>query len=326
MAATIWFISECQGSTMISIYLSKWSDKNNPFDVENTEAYRAWRELKLNNYPVTLEELLVEVKDPRSLTAIEYKALIRSCGKTNMALYRSKTAGDADKNIPLRLARQLGLNNLDRNWLADKEGVTSLTVRSTGERSHYIPYTNKPINWHTDGYYNPAHRQIYSLLLHCVSSAAQGGENALLDHEIAYIMIRDENPEYIRALMARDVMTIPARISEDGSARPDETGPVFFIHPISGDLHMRYTARTRSILWKDDALTRKAVGFLSKLLASDLKYIFRGRLEPGMGLVSNNVLHDRTGFKDDADHQRLLYRARFYNRIWDTGVREIYQR
>jgi len=310
---------------MFSLSPTKRSEKNNPFDLNNTEAYRDWRDQKLSAYPTSIEEILIEIKDPRVLSAAELQAITWSCGKTNMALYRSETIGDADKNIPLMLAKQLGLRLLDRNWLADKEGVTSLMVRPTGERRHYIPYTNRPIHWHTDGYYNAMYRQIHSLLLHCVASAAEGGENALLDHEIAYILIRDENPDYIQALMANDAMTIPARISDSGTARPDQSGPVFSVHPVSGDLHMRYTARTRSIIWEHHALTHEAVGFLSQLLDSDSEYIFRGRLEPGMGLISNNVLHDRTGFENDALHERLLYRARFYDRIRDTGIRKVYQ-
>jgi hypothetical protein len=43
--------------------------------------------------------------------------------------------------------------------------------------------------------------------------------------------------------------------------------------------------------------------------------LFRGRLEPGMGLVSNNVLHTRTPFTESPQHQRLLYRARYYQRV-----------
>jgi hypothetical protein len=71
-------------------------------------------------------------------------------------------------------------------------------------------------------------------------------------------------------------------------------------------------------------LTLAAVAFLEKLLASDLPFIYRGRLEPGMGLVSNNVLHDRAGFNDTPDKKRLLYRARYYDRIAGTGVRGVY--
>jgi hypothetical protein len=43
-----------------------------------------------------------------------------------------------------------------------------------------------------------------------------------------------------------------------------------------------------------------------------------------MGLVGNNVLHDRAGFNDDETHHRLLYRARYYDRIRGTAVNEVY--
>jgi hypothetical protein len=43
--------------------------------------------------------------------------------------------------------------------------------------------------------------------------------------------------------------------------------------------------------------------------------MFRLRLVPGMGLVCNNVLHDRAGFVDDPLQRRLLYRARYLDRI-----------
>jgi hypothetical protein len=34
-----------------------------------------------------------------------------------------------------------------------------------------------------------------------------------------------------------------------------------------------------------------------------------------MGVLCNNVLHDRSAFVDAPDIQRLLYRARYYDRI-----------
>jgi hypothetical protein len=34
-----------------------------------------------------------------------------------------------------------------------------------------------------------------------------------------------------------------------------------------------------------------------------------------MGILCNNVLHDRTGFTDDPARPRLLYRARYHDRI-----------
>lgn len=290
-----------------------------PFDLEQEALYRKWRQAKLEDYPTRVEQIVVEVGDPRELSEAECRALLKVCAKTNMAIYAGNTGSDPDKEIPRVLGKRLGLERLDCNLLADDDGLTSLKVVSSEPRQGYIPYTNRPIKWHTDGYYNRPERQIRGMALHCVQSSASGGENALLDHEIAYLLMRDENPELIRALMQPDVMTIPARVEEDGTGRPDETGPVFSIHPQTGDLHMRYTARTRSIAWKQDAATLAAVSFLEKLLDSDLPYIYRARLEPGMGLICNNVLHDRAGFSDDETHRRLLYRARYFDRIAETG-------
>ncbi len=293
----------------------------NPFHPDDEDAYRHWRDRKLAGYPTELGDLVVEIADPRHLTPREFDALLARCRKANMALYASRTGTDPDPEIPLSMARHFGLMGLDRNWLADDTGLTSLTVREDGIRRHYIPYTNRAIQWHTDGYYNPADRQIQALLLHVVQRAAQGGENALLDHEIAYILLREQNPDYIRALMAPDVLTIPARIEDGRIARPEETGPVFRITP-EGNLHMRYTIRVNNVIWKDDPLTREALDALQAILHGDSPYIFRGLLEPGMGLVSNNVLHDRAAFTDDEHHKRHYYRGRYTYRLAGTGLGE----
>lgn len=292
-----------------------------PFLLDDEALYQRWREQKLQNYPVYLEDLIVEVSDPRNLTDAEHQAILARCRKANMAIYTGKTGDDPDRSIPLRLAEQFGLQHLDHNWLADNDGLTSLTVASSGEREHYIPYTNRPIQWHTDGYYNLPDQQIHALLLHCVQSAPEGGENRLLDHEIVYLRLRDQNPEHIRALMQPDVMTIPARTDGGVVARAENVGPVFSVDPLSGDLHMRYTIRGRNVVWKDDPLTLQALAALGDWLECGSSYIFRGKLESGMGLISNNVLHDRSGFEDTPEQRRLLYRARYMDRLAMTSVR-----
>jgi hypothetical protein len=152
------------------------------------------------------------------------------------------------------------------------------------------------------------------VLLHCVERAESGGENELLDHEIAYIRLRDRNPQHIRALMAGDAMTIPARVENGHIERAAQAGPVFSVDA-GGFLHMRYTARAVSIEWKSDAATRAALAALENILAAAAPWVFRGRLEPGMGLISNNVLHTRTPFTDSERHRRLIYRARYYQRV-----------
>ncbi|OOZ41957.1 taurine catabolism dioxygenase TauD [Solemya pervernicosa gill symbiont] len=302
----------------------KFDSASTPFSLDNDDLYQRWRDQKLEGYPKGLGDLLVEINDPRKLTESEHAALLSRCQKANMALYVSNTGTDTDPEIPLTMARRFGLQYLNKNWLADESGLTSLTVRGDGVRQDYIPFSNRAINWHTDGYYNQASKQIHALNLHVTQQAASGGENALMDHEIAYILLREKNPEYIRALMGANAMTIPARIDEGGTvARQEEPGPVFSIMP-SGDLHMRYTIRVNNVMWADDEVSREALAFLEELLNSDSPYIYRGRLESGMGLVSNNVLHDRAAFSDDADHKRHYYRARYFDRLAGTSISDIY--
>jgi hypothetical protein len=150
-------------------------------------------------------------------------------------------------------------------------------------------------------------------VLHCVRPALHGGENALLDPELAYIALRDLDAGHVKALMRPDAMTIPARPDENGVARAAQTGPVFSVDE-DGCLHLRYTARTRSIEWRDDAQTQAAALALRKLLAQPSPWIRRLRLQAGMGLVGHNVLHDRSAFDDDPARPRLLLRARFLDR------------
>lgn len=278
--------------------------------------YVRWREWKLANAPRNAAELIVEVRDPRALTPAEHEALLARIRHCNMVIYASPVR-DEDTAIPRLLGRQFGLEHLDANWLADEDGISEITVNEGNTRQHYIPYTNRAIKWHTDGYYNPPGRNIRGMILHCVRSAAQGGENRLLDHEMAYLLLRDANPEHIKALMQPDAMLIPERTDEDGVARAAQSGPVFSLDE-ADNLHMRYTARTRSIAWKQDAATQAAVAALARLLDGDTPHILHARLEPGMGLLCNNVLHDRAAFSDDPAHPRLLYRARYHERVAGT--------
>jgi len=291
-----------------------------PFDLDATAAYAAWRQRKLDTAPRRIEDILVELDDPRTLTTAERARLLELAAIANMAVYAGKTGSDPDKEIPRKLGAQMGLHRLDSHWLTDDDAISPLSVRGAeerGERRDFIPYTDKPIRWHTDGYYNTPEHTIRGLLLHCVQSAASGGENQLLDHEIAYILLRDENPDHIRALSHADAMTIPARSdpgNDGGVARAAQPGPVFSVDA-EGFLHMRYTARTVSIAWRTDAATQAAVAALERSLATPTPWTLRGRLEPGMGLVSNNVLHDRSGFTETPTRRRLLYRARYYDRV-----------
>ena len=284
------------------------------FDLDNESAYQQWREQKLLDYPVAIEQLIVEIRDPAQLSAAEREAMLSRVNKSNMVIYAGPGGDDPDKTIPRQLGTQFGLMSLDYNTGADYDGITSLEIKDNQWRKHYIPYTNRQIHWHTDGYYNELTRQIYGLQLHCVRTAAEGGENALMDHEIAYILLRDRDPALVEALMREDAMTIPENRVDDKVNRPDRSGPVFMAG-VGGALHMRYTARKRNVIWHKDALTRQAVSALEEILRADSPFIYRATLQSGQGLISNNVLHDRSGFNDDPETPRLLYRLRYFDRV-----------
>jgi hypothetical protein len=289
-----------------------------PFDLAGGDAWLRWRDWKLAQAPRTAEDLIVEVGDPRALTAAEHEALMLRIRRCNMAIYAG-AAHDADAAIPRELGRQFGLENLDANWLAGEDGISEIKVNAAGTRQLYIPYTDRPIKWHTDGYYNPPERLIRAMVLHCVRPAAHGGENRLLDHEMAWLLLYEADPAHIRALMRPDAMLIPERTDGQGVARAAQGGPVFSLDQ-GGHLHMRYTARTRSIAWNQDEAVQAAVAALERILADAASdFVIAARLAPGMGLLCNNVLHDRSAFSDDPAHPRLLYRARYLDRIADVA-------
>ena len=291
-----------------------------PFDLDNDAAYLAWRDHKLSSAPRSLDELVVEVDDPRRLTDAEHEAILQCCRRSNMAVYASRLGETEGTDIPRGCGRHFGLTHLDHNRGAEPDSVTALTVQDDALHAPYIPYSNRAIHWHTDGRYNRLDLQNHALLLHCVRPASGGGENALMDHEIAYLLMHDTNPEFVDALMQEDVVLIPQNVVAGVELRPDRVGPVFMV-AADGHLHMGYTMRKRNVVcvvWKDDLLVKRAVAWIKAMLSGRLPdgptHTFRATLQPGWGLISNNVLHTRSGF-NDGEHPRLLYRARYYDRV-----------
>lgn len=292
---------------------------NSPFLFEDEQAYQNWRAQKLAAYPQDASELFVDIADPRALSESEKVLMLDLLNRSNMLIYNSKLGSLEDKDIPRKLGEQLGLQHLDPNMLADDDGITSLSVVPGKLKRGYIPYSDRRLLWHTDGYYNKPEQQIRAFILHCVRPAAEGGENGLIDPEMLYIQLRDTNPDYIRALMHPRTMTIPANTESGEITRAAQSGPVFSLDIATNCLHMRYTARTRSIEWRNDPLTKQAVDCLANLLDDENPYVFNHILASGQGLICNNVLHSRTAFSDThADGGgRLLYRARYYERVSD---------
>ena len=275
--------------------------------------YREWRKNRLRSRPRCVDEIIVGIDGLLDLKPAQKSAILAACRRANMAIYRCRESSASRASV-VAFAAQFGLVRIDHHLCANADGVSELSVASEGVRTDYVPYTNRSLSWHTDGYYNEAQRQIRAVVLHCVQGAASGGENALLDPELVYIRLRDEDPRFITALEHPECMTIPANTGAEGEIRPALSGPVFS-YGAHGEIHMRYSARKKHILWRDDPLTTAARAFLTEVLNDDKGPVFRYRLQAGEGLLSNNVLHDRTAFSDGPEQRRLLYRARFFDRI-----------
>jgi len=294
----------------------------NPYSLLNEEAYGEWRERKLSQFPKSDEDLVVDIRDLAHPTKAEMTAVRDRIRRANMAIYQGPIGQDvvAVKGQLRAFASHFGLNNLNQNPYADRDAITSVQVSSGAGRKLYIPYTNQAINWHTDGYYNTQDQAIHTMFLHCVRPAGgSGGENQLFDPEIAYILMRDHDPDMIRALSLPKALMIPGNDLDANVDRKDRFGPVFSVNESLGFLHMRYTARKRHVVWANDDVTQRAVEFLKNILGGP--YTFHHRLKAGEGLICNNVLHTRSAFEDGlSDHQnRLILRGRFEDRL-DGGL------
>jgi len=178
-----------------------------PYDLEKTDDYLRWREKKLENsenyYKEDTPPLFITFLNGQQPQQNELDKLLKHCQLNSFALYRIEDHDKYDKHrakIMIHdLARRLGLKRLDGNLCADVDKLTSITNTEHKEQHEYIPYSTKRLSWHTDGYYNPPDRTINSMLLHCFRNAKQGGESYFMDHEIMYLLLRDENPDYIGA-------------------------------------------------------------------------------------------------------------------------------
>jgi hypothetical protein len=163
----------------MSAVLAPSLSPRSPFDLDDAAAYAAWRARKLADRPRDLAALTVDVQDPRAPTDAECQALLDRCARFN-----------------------LGLARLDANWLADEDGISQHRGgRRRAGRGEFIPYTDRAIRWHTDGYYHPQARRIRGMMLHCVRPAAQGGENRLLDPNWPTSRCATPTRRWIRALM-----------------------------------------------------------------------------------------------------------------------------
>ena len=283
-----------------------------PFILENQTEYISWRDNKLSLYPKDIESLSISF-DFENIDINKIAQLKKIVENYNFAIY-DFSAQISDKKLQ-EFCVQLNLMSSVSNLLADENGISSITDNSSLVQKklniEYIPYTNKPLNWHTDGYYHPLDSTVKSFLLHCNEPAQKGGENLLLDHEILYIFLRDHNPDFIDVLMQENIMEIPKNKNSKNSS--SSIGPVFYIDT-ENFLNMRFTSRQQNIIWKKDDMIKKIKDYISSFILDDDKYIFKLLLKKNQGYLANNILHKREGYLD-GENKRLLKRLRFSERI-----------
>lgn len=263
-----------------------------------------WAAQKENNIPKNINEISVEIKDINRATKNEISKIRSTLDKFNSCLYRSNRDLESNSCL-LDFAKAVGMKTFDCNNIEANEISTISSIKN--EKIQYIPYTNKALNWHTDGYYDK--KPLFSWLLHCINPADDGGENYLLDHELAmreYVLSYDD----IEILMNKRAITIP---ESQGSNRSEISTYIFSFDNDYEKLHMRFSMRKDNIKMSDKTFT--AMSKLTNVIENNCsKYSITYKLAKNEGILSNNILHGRNSFKDDKVQRKLL-RIRSYERL-----------
>ena len=273
------------------------------FTAKSAEFLR-WAEEKERNIPHNIDGIIVNIHDINNVKISEIAKIKETINKCNSCIYSSKIALKSNTNL-LKFVESIGMKTYDRNNIESNE-ISTITPLENN-KINYIPYTDKSLNWHTDGYYDK--KSIFSWLLHCVHPATHGGENYLLDHELAlreYVLRYDD----INNLMSEDALTIPE--SKDTS-RSEISTYIFSIKNQYKKLHMRFSMRKDNIGTSPKA--GDAVTKLKEIIENDCaKYSLTYKLQKNEGIITNNILHGRKAFKDDKVKRKLL-RIRSYERL-----------
>ena len=269
----------------------------NRFNLDSGDDYQKWRDEKLAAYPRNLGDLVVELGDMTAITDAEKAKIMERVERANMCVY---TAGKAELSMDslLSLGKQLGVSDTDKS----RRHSNSDELTNSGILNQAIPFTTRHVRWHTDATYYGSDKTIQALFLLCQRPAIEGGSNKVLDHEILYILLRDKNPEALRVLMSKDCFKY--KNPKTGEIDDHLGGKVFWTNS-DGYLCHRFSFRKMDMAWSEDSDVKAAQDALESLILNESEYVIEGRLESGLGLVSNNVLHTREKLMDseDAAHQ-----------------------
>ncbi|CAC9532935.1 hypothetical protein BHECKSOX_1218 [Bathymodiolus heckerae thiotrophic gill symbiont] len=282
--------------------------------ITSVDDYQFWRDRKLANTDTHVEDCLIEVSNPEQLTQVEKNQIVTLCEHNNFALFQTPQLQNYETSL-IKFNQQFGLQAFDQHLYAKDQGLAHITQSDQKDQAEFIPYTNRAIGWHTDGYYNSIENRIRVFSLFCVNPAHTGGENNWIDHQMVYLLLREQNPDVAKALIHAKAMSIPAHIVDGKISRETSVGPIFFIDESTDQLSMRYTQRKKNIEFYNSDEIKQAVALLDQLLADTTEYHFSHTMSANQGLICNNILHKRTAFIDTPDSPRLMLRGRYFNKI-----------
>jgi gamma-butyrobetaine dioxygenase len=161
-----------------------------------------------------------------------------------------------------------------------------------------LAYTGLPIAPHTD---NPYRDPVPTIqLLHCLATAVEGGDSALVDGFLAAARLREEDPAAF-AILTRTPVTFAY---SDATAELRATRPMIGVDPRGRIREVRFNHRSMQPLRPGrDRPVEETVAFYAayrvfaqQVTRPDLMLTFR--LAPGDCVVFDNtrILHARTGF------------------------------
>ena len=267
--------------------------------------FKQWASEKEDNIPSNINDLKIDLHDINHISLKEISIIKDKIKRFNCCIYKSHVDLLTQADL-LNFAKSIGMITYDDNNIHSNP-VSSIMPLEPEKTVNYIPYTNKQLNWHTDGYYDE--KPIFSWLLHCEEPAFSGGENYLLDHELAireYILKHDNLDQLTRP----DSFIIP---SNADAGRNETKGYICDMNNKYKKFHMKFSMRQKNIELNERSKT--AFIRMKKIIKEDCKkYCITYKLSKNEGIVSNNILRGRNSFVD-GKVMRKLYRIRSYERI-----------
>jgi len=175
-------------------------------DVSGHGGYSVWRDRKLGWYPADSRSLVVKLRNPEAPDCAERAALAERLQRFNMAVYHCEGSAPDPLRCIQGLERAFGLEPLAATGNGGMKAGAKPHIQVIeahpgpgGCPDRYIPFTDKALGWHTDGYYYRAAKRVRAFVMHCERPAAAGGSNRLLDPEVLYLHLRDRDPELASA-------------------------------------------------------------------------------------------------------------------------------